>query len=65
MKALPYILYAAALTYIVYRVVKHELENEPTPHVKSDLVEYDEVTGRFYDSMTHEEVDPSEVMGVQ
>lgn len=65
MKALPYILYSAALTYIVYRVVKHELSHEPIPHVQSDLVEYDEATGRFYDSVTHEEVDASEVMGVQ
>ena len=65
MKALPYILYAAALTYIMYRVVKHELTHEPIPQVHSDLVEYDEVTGRFYDQLTHEEVDPSEVMGLQ
>ena len=65
MKALPYILYAAVLSYVTYRVVKHELEHEPEPHVRSDLVVYDQVTGKYYDQLTNEEVDPEEVMGVQ
>lgn len=62
MKALPYILYAAVLSYVTYRVVKHELENEPEPYVRSDLVVYDQVTGKYYDQLTNEEVDPQDVI---
>ena len=58
MKSIPYILYSAALAIVAYLVVRHELSTPPPEERHADYFDYDDVSGRFHDPITHEEVYP-------